>query len=197
MKGIDNYSNLQGGELKIANVAHSLRQRLGIADKAYVNIIDILEFRVIEFIPEFRLMVRRDIELEALAFTTVSPPRIFVRETVYDAACRGDPESRLVLAHELGHLLLHANIAIGRMQENTEGYVEQFRKQSLSESVEKQADVFARHFLVPAYLAFPNRENAKRLAASTGTPLQLANAAITISKRQEMYKLRTTAVAPN
>jgi hypothetical protein len=194
MKGIDHYLLLKGGEIGIATRAHEFRLKLGIADQTYVEIIDILEFRVVEFIPDFKLMVRRDIELEALAVTTFDPPRIYVRETVYDAACNGDPDCRQILAHELGHLLLHEKVTMGRMQENTEGHIEQFRGLNLLESTEKQADVFARHFLIPPYVAFPNRTDAHLLARYTGTSKQLAAAAITISKRVEMLKLREQRV---
>jgi hypothetical protein len=196
MKGTDHFSFFPKGELGIAEKAHELRAKLNIAEKIYVDIIDILEFRITDIVPDFRLMVRRDIELDGLAFTTTDPPRIFVRESVYDAACNGDPRSREILAHELGHLLLHKDVTLGRMQENAEGYIEQFRKQNLSESSEKQADVFARNFLIPAYIAFAHRDDAQLLSSSTGTTTWLAAAAITVAKRTEMYALRKRDVFP-
>lgn len=194
MKGIDYFSQFRGGELGIAKKAHELRVKLGVAEKTYVNIIDILEFQIVEILPEFRLMVRRDIELDGLAFTTIDPPRIFVRESVYDAACNGDPRSREILAHELGHLLLHQSMTVGRMQENAEGHMEQFRRQNLGESSERQADAFARHLLIPVYLAFHGRTDVDALAVATGTTYQVAAAAITVSKRTEMYALRAQSI---
>lgn len=89
-------------------------------------------------------MVRRDIELEKTAITSEKPPRIFVRETVYDAACEGDHESRRILAHELGHLLLHFEIE-GPKHKSLEAYEPQFEGMDASESIEDQADIYARN----------------------------------------------------
>jgi hypothetical protein len=189
LTSLDHYNLLLDAELKIAERSHKYRKHFGVADKLYVDIIEIIEFKVRDFIPDFRLVVRRDIELEVTARTTVAPPRIYVQETVYDAACEGDTEARKILAHELGHLLMHSHIP-GSKQRDLDGYVAQFDKQNLGESSEDQADVFARHFMVPAYVAFANRADLDRLARITGTPRNVAAAAVTISKRQEMTRLR-------
>mgnify|MGYP001125757522 CR=1 FL=1 len=189
MTSSNRFHPLNGGELEIASTALQFRDLFKVADKAYVDIIEVLEFRVAEFIPDFRLMVRRDVELDTLAQTTIDPPRIFVKESIYDAACEGDADARRVLAHELGHLLLHQRITTP-MQRDTTGYFDQFPLMNLLDSSEAQADVFARHFLIPPYLAFDSRFDCDILARRTGTSKSLSSAAIAVSKRQEMYALR-------
>lgn len=194
MTSSNRFHSLKGGEVEIANTALRFRDLFKVSDKTYVDIIEVLEFRVAEFIPDFRLMVRRDIELDTSARTTIDPPRIFVRESIYDAACEGDADSRRILAHELGHLLLHQRISTP-MQRDSVGYIDQFPLMDLLDSSEAQADVFARHFLVPPSLAFGSRFDADILARKTGTSKNLSAAAITVSKRQEMYALRQQGTA--
>lgn len=190
MKSLNRFHRQFGSELEIAELAHNFRVKLGIANDSYIKIIDILEFEICKFIPEFRLIVKRDIELDTTAATTIDPPRIYVRETVYDAACDGDHDSRSILAHELGHLLMHVDID-GAMQKNYLGYSDQIKGMNLTESSEDQADVFARNFLVPVYIAFRKRSHIDELSSSTGTSRKLARTAVTISKRQEMLVLRS------
>lgn len=189
MKSLDRFNAEQLSELEIAERAHQFRATFGIADKTYVDIIEILEFRIIDFVPDFRLIVRRDIELKNTAETTIDPPRIFVRETIYDAACEGDRDCRRILAHELGHFLLHMKID-GPMHRNLCGYEKQLSAINSLSSIEDQADIFARNFLVPPYVAFSHREDVKTLAELTGVPQNIATAAATISKRIEMLKIR-------
>lgn len=190
MSSLNRYNQISKGELGIAESAHQFRCAFGISKDLYVDIIDVLEFRVREFIPSFKLVVRRDIELDVTAETTIDPPRIYVRETVYDSACDGDVSCRHILAHELGHLLMHSKIA-GSMQKDPLGYAEQFVRMNLNENSEAQADVFARNFLVPPYVAFSKRADTTELARLTGTSKNIASSAVTISKRPEMLKIRS------
>jgi len=189
MKSIDRSNLEKQSELDIARRALKFRDYLDISSRVYVDIIEILEFRVPEFIPEFKLMVRRDIELENTAETYEDPPRIYVRETIYDAACEGDPECRRILAHELAHLLLHHKVE-GPKHRSIDQYKPQFEGMTSLDSTEDQADIYARNFLVPPFLAFQYRHDISKLSNITGTPPHIARAAATISRRQEMLKVR-------
>lgn len=189
MKSVDRSNLEKQNELDIARRAMRFRDYLGISDKLFVDIIDILEFRIKEFIPDFKLMVRRDIELSRTAETSENPPRIFVRETIYDAACEGDFEARRILAHELGHLLMHHEIE-GSKHRDIGGYQPQFEGMTALDSTEDQADIYARNFLIPPYVAFQYRHDSYKLSRATGVPPKIAKTAVTISKRQEMLKAR-------
>lgn len=173
MRSIDRSNPEKQNELDIALRAVRFREHLGIAETLYVDIVEILEFRVREFIPEFKLMVRRDIELDKTAITTENPPRIYVRETIYDAACEGDSESRRILAHELGHLLLHHKID-GPKHKSLESYQPEFSGMTSLDSSEDQADIYARNLLVPPFLAFQYRHDTSSLSRITGAPLRIA-----------------------
>lgn len=71
---------------------------------------------------------------------------IILRQDTYDQACTGNPRSRFTIAHELGHLILHANtvphFAFSQTPSN----------HSYQEDVEWQANEFAGWLMVdPCY----------------------------------------------
>lgn len=177
-------------EETMAERTGALHHHLSTSHKTYVDIVEILEFKIPDIVPGFRLVIRRDVEMNKPAKIVIKPPRIYVKETVYDYACEGDSECRRILCHELGHLLLHVKIE-GEMHISNDEYKEQFPNLNAIENTEDQADIFARHFMIAPHVAYRMRSNPKELAKKTGTPLWLAKSAITISKRQEMYSLRS------
>ncbi|MCQ1572703.1 ImmA/IrrE family metallo-endopeptidase [Neorhizobium galegae] len=154
-----------------------------------VDIVDIIEFRLIERFPEFRLVIARDAQMKEDALAEPLKNRITVRQSVYIAACEGDAGARLVLAHELGHFLLHRE-KDAPMHKDPRGAVQNIRRMTATESSEHQADMFARHFLVPPHLAYRYRDQPLDLARATGVPLRICMGNITMSKWPEVYALR-------
>jgi len=69
---------------------------------------------------------------------------IQLREDIYDGACNNNPRDRFTLAHELGHLLLHRDIAYARVDPNNPPVI--YRNS------EWQADKFASYLLMPPRL---------------------------------------------
>jgi len=67
---------------------------------------------------------------------------IIIREDVYELACEGDGFSRLTIAHELGHVLLHPDATLERRINR--GAIPAYR------SSEWQANCFAGELLMPA-----------------------------------------------
>jgi Zn-dependent peptidase ImmA (M78 family) len=95
------------------------------------------------------------------AYATSAPPRIFLRQSVFDACERDDPRARMTILHELSHIVLHPGAPKARMATA--------RQAKLSirpfNSAEHQAGVMAAAFLIP-------REIAQR--ASSVQQLQIA-----------------------
>jgi hypothetical protein len=78
--------------------------------------------------------------------TYPSKKLIWIREDVYEGACAGFGRDRFTMAHELGHLFLHANVQLSR--ENTTAPAKIYMDS------EWQADTFASGFLIDEkYLA--------------------------------------------
>jgi|GEM_PF-3743782 len=89
--------------------ASNFRRHLAVHDQPWIDILRILDLELAKLLPSLSFIVVESSELEdgILAFTTHEPLSIVVSNIVYDQASCGDPAARMVLAHELGHLLLH------------------------------------------------------------------------------------------
>lgn len=66
---------------------------------------------------------------------------LYIRDTVYDGMCDGDPRCRFTLAHEIGHILLGHQITLNRESNNA--------PMKVYENSEWQANTFASSFLMP------------------------------------------------
>jgi len=102
------------------------------------------------FFKKFALIVRNDPDLgDAEAFTEFSPPQIVVRKSVYLNARKQDGRSRMTLAHELGHLVMHAGVqSNARMITGNK----QAPTHKLYRSAEWQARKFGSLFLMPTHI---------------------------------------------
>ncbi|MCW1409104.1 ImmA/IrrE family metallo-endopeptidase [Rhizobium sp. 1AS11] len=174
---------------KMMSVAMKYRNEFDMQHVELVDIVNIIEFKLVERFPEFRLVIARDSEMTEDALAEPVKGRITVRKSVYLAACDGDAEARLVLAHELGHFLLHREKDVP-MHKDPRGAVQNIRGMTATESVEDQADMFARHFLAPPDLAYRFRNEPRRLAEAAGVPLRISKGNITMSRWPEVYAIR-------
>jgi hypothetical protein len=126
------------------------RDSLGVTNDWSPNMNRLLEIKIPKLIPEFALVVRPDSEMgDAEAYTEFNPPHIAVRGSVYALALRDDGRSRMTLAHELGHLVMHPG-AVKRRSEHNPNRISTIR---IFESAEWQARKFAALFLVPDHIA--------------------------------------------
>ncbi|OCJ55614.1 hypothetical protein A6U92_03250 [Agrobacterium rubi] len=172
----------------MAEVAEKYRNQFDVVHVELVDIISIIEFKLPELFAGFRLLIKPTINFVDFAVSEPHNNCIIVREDIYDGACQGDAFCRFVLAHELGHFLLHSSKPRS-LHKSPENYDTKISNMSSVESAEKQADMFARHFLAPLHLAFRHRENPEYLSEITGVSLDIAKGNISLSKRIEMRDL--------
>lgn len=66
---------------------------------------------------------------------------IQLRQSVYDGASAGKARPRFTMSHELGHLVMHRNVAFNRVNPESPPKIYQ--------NSEWQADAFASHLLMP------------------------------------------------
>jgi Zn-dependent peptidase ImmA (M78 family) len=123
----------------IESRAQHLRASLGLADESVFNIVELLEKELPKAIKDFRLEVLPRSQEQEIYSTTV-PLRMFVTEHIYNLARQGDARSRFMVAHELGHLLLHHKSV-------------QLRASGRSKTAESEASKFALAFLIPLSIA--------------------------------------------
>ncbi|MDQ0135017.1 hypothetical protein J2T08_002938 [Neorhizobium galegae] len=174
---------------QMAKVADHYKKILGIPDAEYVDIVNIIEFKVSKIYPNFRFIIKRDQDFPDEAFTDFENDSILVRESIYIAASEGDAKSRMILAHELGHYLLHRDKGAPKMHKTRDGAYDSIKELNSTESAEDQADMFAQHFLVLPALAFDLKEDALSLARFAKVPLHTAKTAISAAKRLSLREL--------
>ena len=134
---------------QIEHAACHLREKLGINRLLSPDLASAF-LRLSEVFPGFRLIRVLDDELpNCEAFADCTKNFITVRESVYQAACRGEGRARMTLAHELGHLALgHSAIRYRAIGVDTSArYARNVRTE------ESEAKRFAATFLAPTHLA--------------------------------------------
>ncbi len=188
----DIYINNGFNSIEMASFARKQRVKFGILTSEFVDIVSLIEFKLEEIFPGFRMRIVDDFADQGIqAEADIENNCINIREDIYLAASDGDVNARMTLAHELGHYLLHQKFDT-RMQKQFDknSYTGGVKNKNMMESGETQADVFARFFLVDLSSAYKNKSNPAQLAQNFGIPLPEAKSAITISKRIEAIGLR-------
>ncbi|MBV4427204.1 ImmA/IrrE family metallo-endopeptidase [Clostridium tyrobutyricum] len=105
-------------------------------------IMDFLEHMLPQIIEDFEWHILYDEQMEDCDGKTFPQQnKIYLKESVYDGACAGNPRDRFTVAHEIGHLLLHntESISYARSNKQIKAY----------ENPEWQANTFAAELLIP------------------------------------------------
>lgn len=129
------------------------RHALGAPDDWAPNMLRLLEIELPKLpnLGQFALISRSDAEMgDAEAYTQFNPPHIVVRNSVYRSARKArkaDGRSRMTLAHELGHLVMHPGAS--KLRSDFAPTIQKIRP---FESAEWQANKFASLFLMPLHV---------------------------------------------
>ena len=131
----------------IRMLTRELRKALGVENDPYFPIMEFVELLMPKLYEDFELQICPVSEMKDIHGLTY-PERhiIYLREDIYEGACKGHGRDRFTVAHELGHFLLHSPermvLAKFRGLGETPTYM----------NPEWQADAFAGELLVPSYL---------------------------------------------
>jgi hypothetical protein len=109
-------------------------------------------------------------ELPERACVSFDPLTLHVVEKIWCDAGSGIPYARYILAHEIGHIILHDKFAVAFSNDKRA----QLKHLQDEESGEWQANIFADYFLVPDHLAlkFADRDVIAGLCVVTDTLAQ-------------------------
>lgn len=137
--------------------------------------------------PEFMVIPVEDHELPGRAAETIPDEHMIrVKQSIYDAACQGSFWSRLVMAHELGHYLLHG-------EENV-AYAHPALGEHIPDEVnaERQADIFSMELLVPVHLIDETSDYlvSKHFGVSRSVARSQMNQARRVEKRHQRKNQR-------
>ena len=153
----------------VAMSATNLRIRLGIEHCFSFNIVH--QIRRMKG-KEFGELGSLDIHLftgHGVPYVTFDPLVLHVDKEIWDEAELNEPMARFMLAHELGHLVLHRYYR----QEFSASNEQHLKAFPAEERSEPQANWFAATFLAPDYLAI-RCQNASELCMSFDYPREFA-----------------------
>lgn len=131
-------------------IAEELKKELNISvSKPYVDVVMILE-RLNEIDSSFNYEVVNDERFDenVQAMTSIETRTIYIKLSVYEGACQGIGKDRMSIAHEIGHLLLHRDVAQTPVLYRYEGST-QYAELKLYQKPEWQAECFAAELLMP------------------------------------------------
>ena len=149
----------------IEAAAIQLRRILNIEPDARVQMVQLLENVLPEVLPDYLFHVMPDEEMPGMdGVTAIGTFTVCLSEHTYVDLCVGEPEARLVSAHELGHLVLHSqqHPALARRSFDDERV-----------DPEWQADRFADFWLMPR-AGVVRCKSAVELASRFSVPLEAA-----------------------
>lgn len=151
----------------IRDGAKTLREKLRISS-VYFPIMEVLELALPKLLDGYEFLVGSLEDMEGThGLTFPQENRIILREDVYHGALEGNGRDRMTAAHELGHLLLHKNIAFARSLPGVD--VKPY------ESSEWQAKCFSGELLVPAsFSASLIHMEPEQLALTCGVSIEAA-----------------------
>jgi IrrE N-terminal-like domain len=138
-------------EEDIAEIALAWRKAAQNENSAYFNVVEFVE-TVLR-----RTLSRGPINIEFFdapedqppAYVTFAPSlTLRVDRELWDLAKLGDPEARFIIAHEIGHLILHNHNAKGFSDDPTA----RIKFGEKEHSAEWQADTLAAYFLLPTHI---------------------------------------------
>ena len=131
---------------KIRQVANNIKSTLKLDHVDEFPIMDLFEKILPTVLKGYCYEVRDKSEMgENHGLALPNEPLIILRSDVYEGACKGSGRDRFTVAHEIGHVLLHANVALARTRRSVEP--KQF------ELSEWQANTFAGELLGNANVA--------------------------------------------
>lgn len=122
--------------------AAEFRHLLGLQEEIYFPIVEVLEHAMPYLVPGFAydILSRADMGKRE-GFVPLEQKAIELREDVYELACSGDGRARFTIAHEVAHLVLHANRG-GLARQESGAHVPAYR------DPEWQANTFASNLLI-------------------------------------------------
>lgn len=116
------------------------------------------------------------------AYVTFNPLTLHVHREIWEDAELGEPKSRFILAHELGHIVMHRHYC----QAYSEGENSRLSFVPPEESAEAQANWFAACFLAPDHLARHCRDE-RELCQQFAFPSDFASIKFDDLKRKPAY----------
>ncbi len=149
--------------VQLRTIAEKTREFFDL-EGLYVDVVGLYEFQL-EPMGVIYEYVDKSVLGDHHGLTLPNENRILIREDVYLGAVAGQGRDRFTMCHELGHLLLHDNVAFPRGEPGEHKWIE---------DSEWQADTFAAEFLMPVDLVRSNCRGPHDIADKFGVSTKAA-----------------------
>lgn len=132
---------------KLRSLAYSLRRYLGLRDRIWIPIVELLDV-LAEIFDNFSYEIVPDNSLppDIHAKTDVISGHIRIKESVYERACKGEGRDRMTIAHEIAHFFTVCHCGFELARNYNQKKIPAFR------DPEWQAKCFAGEFMVAYHL---------------------------------------------
>jgi hypothetical protein len=159
-------------EEEIARLALCWRNAGDIKNLGYFNIIDFVENVLSKQFTRkgiLKIILFEGSPTEESAYVTYKPVTLHVDSEMWNLAKLGEPASRHIIAHEIGHIILHDHYARPFSSDPSEN----IRFAQKEHSAEWQANIFAGYFLLPDHIV-QSFGDPHGMAANCAVPEKLA-----------------------
>lgn len=132
---------------KLRGIANRIRQEIGCSKQLYFPVVEFMEWFMPQLYPGFDYILLERSEMGNCHGKACPEEKvIYLREDVYDGACRGIGRDRFTLAHEISHYILHKPGMVSYAR------LEQGKKLETFRDPEWQANTLAGELLIPIEL---------------------------------------------
>lgn len=173
---------------QIESIAIAFRKNYGLRPNDRVNIVDFVDQQFCQDFPQFAMI---PVSVEEMgsdkARAEYSPICIKCREDVYLAASLGKGNSAEIIAHELGHIVLHERVLSKPLR--NDGQMRFNLVNAKDRSTETQADQFAVAFIIPRVVAIKYK-NQLLLEKELGISPEFASLAL------KLYRVNPARLMP-
>jgi hypothetical protein len=184
-------------EETIARTAIEWRRAAGIALKPDFNIVTFFEAVLVKHLKRAKGTLKVDFfDMESgsdPAYVTIDDPSkrsidrqitLHVDKETWSMARIGEPAARVIVAHEIGHIVLHAHYERAAFSRGSEV---RLKAHVQERSAEWQADTFMGYLLLPACMVRAYN-SPREIAAGCSVPSDLAEDRFGTVRRQVIYR---------
>jgi Zn-dependent peptidase ImmA (M78 family) len=181
------------GEESIAQTANKLRDAARLTGKFTFNIAKFVEECLPKFLRKEKLdfdFYDRDFPQDDPAHVSFDPLTLHVDRQIWAAAKSDDSDARFIIAHEIGHIILHDHSAKAFSNDKSA----QLSFADEGHSAEWQANTFAYHFLLPDSVV-EELDDFDRLQIMCDVPARLAIDRLTkVRRRKEEHRRKVQKI---
>lgn len=171
--------------------AHTIKQRArellelcGLSGRRHFNIVHLVEDHLIPRLKGGLRIAFFDMKPAGVpAYVSYRPLTLHIDREIWRDAKIGDPGARYIVAHEIGHIVLHDQ----RELAFSSGSDAQLRAPENEESAEWQANVFAHFLLVPDEALLGNR-SLEDVAAEISVPAAVIATVSMFDERRDAFE---------